>query len=147
MSKRTFIDTLFVVALVNQRDQYHERAVELAEQLDGEQFVTTDGVLLEIGNALARNYKSEAIHIIQHFLTSDDVQRVRLDPTLFDKGFALFKSHKDKEWGLVDCVSFVVMREAGITEALTFDQHFVQAGFHALMKGDRAPNKGRRGKS
>jgi predicted nucleic acid-binding protein len=45
----------------------------------------------------------------------------------------LYKSHQDKAWGLVDCISFVVMREAGVNQALTFDQHFVQAGFQALM--------------
>jgi len=39
----------------------------------------------------------------------------------------------DKEWGLVDCLSFVIMRERGITEALTPDRHFTRAGFKALF--------------
>lgn len=54
MSQKTFIDTLFVVALVNQRDQYHDHATELAVSYDGQPFLTTDAVLSEIGNALAR---------------------------------------------------------------------------------------------
>jgi uncharacterized protein len=45
----------------------------------------------------------------------------------------LYRSHQDKAWGLVDCIPFVAMREVGIHQALTFDQHFVQAGFQALM--------------
>jgi len=57
---RIFVDTLFVVALVNQRDQYHQQAVELADRLAGQPLLTTDAVLLEIGNALARGYKAEA---------------------------------------------------------------------------------------
>ena len=57
-----------------------------------------------------------------------------LTPALFDEGFDLYRTYRDKEWGLVDCISFVVMRKAGIQEALTFDQHFVQAGFRALMR-------------
>jgi len=46
----------------------------------------------------------------------------------------LYKKFSDKKWGLVDCISFVVMRERGVNEALTSDKHFVQAGFRALMR-------------
>ena len=52
---------------------------------------------------------------------------------LFRKGFELYKSYKDKSWGLIDCISFVVMREMEITDVLTFDKHFEQAGFNALV--------------
>jgi len=48
----------------------------------------------------------------------------------------LYKTHQDKEWGLIDWISFVVMQEADIRKALTFDQHFVQAGFRALMRDE-----------
>ena len=89
--------------------------------------------MLEIGNSLARSHKSEAIEIFEEFFISSEVEIVRLDETLFDKAFELYKSHADKTWGLVDCISFVVMREYGITDALTSDKHFVQAGFRALM--------------
>lgn len=134
MATRTFLDTLFVIALLNQRDQYHERAAELAIRYEGTQFLTTDAVLLEIGNALAKKYKQEAVEVITHLLTSEDVEVVRLTPALFDESFALYKSHMDKEWGLIDCISFIVMRQNDIQEALTFDRHFVQAGFRALMR-------------
>ena len=45
----------------------------------------------------------------------------------------MYKLMDDKQWSLVDCVSFVVMRERGIGAALTTDHHFVQAGFTALL--------------
>ncbi len=131
---QTFIDTLFVVALINQRDRYHEQATEMADLYEGQPLLTTEGVLLEIGNALARGYKAEAIEVIQGFLSSEDVQVVRLTPELFDRAFALYQSHQDKEWGLIDCISFVVMGDSGVSDALTFDKHFVQAGFRALLR-------------
>jgi predicted nucleic acid-binding protein len=134
MSARIFVDTLFVIALVNQRDDHHRKASELADLCEGQSLITTDTVLMEIANALARNFKSQAIEIIEDFLASVEVMVVRLDQKLFDRVFALYKQYQDKEWGLTDCVSFLVMREAGITDALTFDQHFVQAGFRALMR-------------
>jgi predicted nucleic acid-binding protein len=134
VSARTFIDTLFVVALINQRDQHHQRAVELAEGYEGRQYLTTDVLLLEIGNALARKFRRQAMEVIEHFLSSPDVEVVRLTPRLFEQALTLYKAHQDKEWGLTDCVSFVAMREAEIGDAMTFDQHFVQAGFRALMQ-------------
>src|SRR5262249_37235916 len=105
VANRIFIDTLFVIALINRRDQYHEQALELAEQFEGHLLLVTDGVLLEIGNALARNYKQEAVAIIEQFLAAEEVDVVHLTPGLFAQGFALYKSHQDKAWGLVDCIS------------------------------------------
>jgi predicted nucleic acid-binding protein len=134
VSERIFIDTLFVVALLNQRDQYHELAAALADRYEGRAFLVTDGVLLEIGNALARNFKQQAVEVITRLVSSEDVEVVRLTPPLFDEAFTLYRAHQDKEWGLVDCLSFVVMRQAGAADALTFDRHFVQAGFCALMR-------------
>jgi predicted nucleic acid-binding protein len=59
---------------------------------------------------------------------------VGYDPTRYQAGFDLFASRPDKNWSLTDCISFAVMSERGITEALTQDQHFVQAGFRAVFK-------------
>jgi hypothetical protein len=135
---RIFIDTLFVVALINRRDQYHQQALDVVEQFEGHPLLVTDAVLLEIGNALARGYKQGAIEIVEQFLAAAEVEVVHLTPQLFTQGFTLYKSHHDKGWGLADCISFIVMREAGVIQALTFDQHFAQAGFQVLMR--KAPD-------
>lgn len=134
MANRIFVDTLFVVALINRRDQYHEQASTLAEQFDGRPLLITSAVLLEIGNALARGFKQEAAELMEHFLTSDEVEVVHVTPELFEEAFTLYRSYTDKEWGLVDCISFAVMRRMSVTQALTFDHHFAQAGFQPLMR-------------
>ena len=131
---KVFLDTLFVIALINQRDQHHERATLLSEIYAGASLITTDAVLLEIGNALARAFKPQATEVITHLLSSAEVEIVRLDTVLFNRAFTRFREHQDKEWGLVDCISFEVMEDAGIQAALTFDHHFEQAGFQALMR-------------
>ncbi|GAB4297905.1 MAG: hypothetical protein Fur0025_36140 [Oscillatoriaceae cyanobacterium] len=89
---------------------------------------------MEIGNALASNHKSEALELIENFFTSDDVEVIRLNSDLFAAALNLYKNHQDKSWGLVDCVSFVVMKQQNVNQALTFDKHFVQAGFQAVMR-------------
>ena len=133
---RVFVDTLFVIALINRRDQYHQRASELANKYEGHPLLTTDSVLLEIGNALTRNFRKQSIEIIEEFYASEETEIIHLNPQLLRQAFEQYKMYQDKEWGLVDCVSFVVMRQTGIGRALTFDQHFVQAGFTALMRED-----------
>lgn len=128
-----FVDTSYVLARVNRRDQYHGRAKALARLYVGREFVVTDGVLLEIGNALARRFRSAAIQLIDEFLTSPQVEVVYMTPDLFTSAWSLYRQMDDKQWSLVDCVSFVVMRDRGIETALTTDRHFVQAGFQALL--------------
>ncbi|CCQ67129.1 PilT protein, N-terminal [Crocosphaera watsonii WH 0402] len=71
---------------------------------------------------------------MKFFLQSDDIEIIHLTPELFNKAIELYKKYQDKQWGLVDCVSFVVMEENNINKALTFDKHFIQAGFQALMR-------------
>ena len=127
-----FIDTSFIIALINERDQYHTQALYLSDRYIDQAVVITDAVLLEIANSLARRYKNEAIEVIEQFLDSEDVEVIRLTPEIFDRAFELYKTRPDKEWGLVDCVSFIVMQDLHIQEVLTFDQHFAQAGFQIL---------------
>jgi predicted nucleic acid-binding protein len=129
-----FVDTSFVIALVNQRDQHHLRALDLAAQFEQRPLLTTDAVLLEIGNALAKNFRIASIQAIDDFLTATNIQIVHLYPDLFHKAFSLCRSRLDQTWGLIDCVSFIVMREVGIVESLTADKHFEQAGFQALLR-------------
>ena len=131
--EQILVDTAYVLALVNERDQYHDRAQELADLFEGHDLLITDAVLLEIGNALARGFKEQAIEIITYFFESEEVEIFRHSSQVFDKAFALYKKYDDKEWSFVDCISFIVMRERGIKQALTFDRHFEQAGFVTIM--------------
>lgn len=98
MREKTLIDTGFVIALVNKRDQFHEQAKELVRRFDGQPLLVTDAVLLEIGNALSRGFKTEAVEIIGSFILSEDIEIIHLTPGLFSKGFDLYKQYQDKEW-------------------------------------------------
>lgn len=132
-----FVDSAYVIALVNERDQYHSQAKKLARRYRDRPLVTSEGVLLEIGNSLAGHYRSEAAQVIEQFLESPQVEVIFTSPLLLASAIALYKRMSDKQWGLVDCISFVIMRERDIIEALTSDRHFVQAGFHALFSNPK----------
>ncbi|MGH9948105.1 MAG: type II toxin-antitoxin system VapC family toxin [Pyrinomonadaceae bacterium] len=131
-----FIDTSFAVALGNNKDSYHQKALELSFLMSGASLITTDCILYEIGNSLARGFREHAVATISNLITSDEIEVVKTDNILFDRAFELYKSHNDKTWGLVDCVSFVVMTDRGVAKALSNDRHFRQAGFEALLRTD-----------
>ncbi|MGI9036026.1 MAG: type II toxin-antitoxin system VapC family toxin [Pyrinomonadaceae bacterium] len=137
MRNSVFLDTSFSIATAVAKDQFHERAVNLANKIaaDNTQIITTQPVILEIGNALSKlKYRRPAVGIIQRLDSDRNVSVISLNDELYAEGFKLFSSRSDKEWSLVDCISFVVMREREITAALTADEHFIQAGFRALLR-------------
>ena len=72
--------------------------------------------------------------VIENLRSAEEIEVVPATADLFDRGFQYFTGRPDKDWSLTDCISFVVMHESGITEALTADHHFEQAGFVALLK-------------
>jgi uncharacterized protein len=129
MSSPLFIDTGYVIALINSNDRYHQQARTWSEIYNRHPVITTDAVLLEIGNALSRVAKAEAAEIINYFQSSPEVIVISLTPKLFTSAIHLYTKYQDKTWGLVDCLSFVVMEEMQLSTALSFDRHFVQAGF------------------
>ena len=131
-----FLDTSFAIALSSASDQFHQRAVALAEEFESNstRFVTTRAVLLEIGNALARlRHRQGAVALLRAIESDPRIEIVALSETLFARAFELFQQRTDKEWGLIDCVSCVVMTERGLSEVLTADDHFRQMGFHVLL--------------
>jgi hypothetical protein len=132
MPNRIFLDTSFVVALVNDRDQYHEEAESLSYRFEGSPLLTTDAIILEIGNGLANNHREEAFEIIEVIRTSEKIEVIPIDERLLEDGLAIYRKYDDKKWGLVDCISFAVMWKHSVTEALTFDSDFEQAGFVVL---------------
>jgi predicted nucleic acid-binding protein len=129
-----FADTGYWIALANTQDELHQRARTWSRRIRA-RLVTTDAVLLEVADAFAGDrWRSVAVALIEDVLDDPEITVVPLDRPLFIQALALYRSRADKEWGLTDCISFVVMQERGITEALAYDQHFVQAGFSALLR-------------
>lgn len=129
-----FADTSFYVAVVNPRDQLHSTASDFLRQFHGK-LVTTEQVLTETGNWLARTGdKAVFLDLMRSVQSDPDSTIVWAERALFDAGLLLFCERPDKDWSLTDCISFVVMRQQGLTDALTADRHFQQAGFKALLK-------------
>ena len=129
-----FADAFFYVALINRHDAFHAQAAERARNYRGG-VLTTEWVLTEVADALAASLARRRIHNAFAQLAADpDTHTIGASPDLFARGLKLYADRPDKSWSLTDCISFVVMGDHGITEALTGDHHFEQAGFHVLLK-------------
>ncbi len=135
---RVFLDTSFLVALHNTRDPYHQRAVELDEEFAarGARLLFHLGILLEVGDGFSRGLRrNQGSALLDLFATDSAYELYPFSDDLLAAAIEMFGRHKDKDWGLTDCLSFEIMRREGIDEALTADAHFVQAGYRALLLG------------
>jgi predicted nucleic acid-binding protein len=133
MKPPIFIDTGYILALLNTADEHHERAAAAARQIKPP-FLTTEAVLTEIGNALSRaRWRALGYTTIQDLRVDPNIEVVPVDAALFERALALYGERMDKEWGLTDCLSFVVMQERNLLQVLTTDRHFGQAGFVNLL--------------
>jgi hypothetical protein len=137
MAKRDyFLDAAYAIALSSPGDQHHRQALALADEIEQQetQLITTRAVVLEIGNALAKlRYRQAAVALLAALENDPRIEIVPLSEELYQQALHLFQTRLDKEWGLTDCISFEVMKARGITQALTTDHHFAQAGFQIRL--------------
>lgn len=131
--KAVFADTFYYIALLDANDSAHETAVAATRELKSTT-VTTAWVLLELANTLsASSHRGVFARFLSRLRTNPNVIIYEAEREVFDLGVDLYQHREDKEWSLTDCISFVVMTREGITEALTGDHHFKQAGFSILL--------------
>lgn len=131
-----FADTLYWIALINSRDQWHERAVSIKTTLTDASLVTTDSVLTEVANFFAEYgeiMRRKVALAIRTILSDEQVEGLTETRQTFLNGLATYESRSDKGYGLTDCVAMNVMRKRSITDVLTHDTHFTQEGFQILL--------------
>ncbi|MCC6493141.1 MAG: type II toxin-antitoxin system VapC family toxin [Pirellulales bacterium] len=128
-----FADAFYWIALVNEGDEAHDRAVAAAASHFG-RTITTEWALAEVCDAFASQRNRRLVDRLRSIWRLDETLiLVAADHDWFARGLDLFCSRPDKDWSLTDCISFLVMQDHGVTDALTGDRHSTQAGFNALL--------------
>jgi predicted nucleic acid-binding protein len=133
--RQIFADTSYWIALVNPRDQIHQKAISVTQQLSTVILLTTEMVLVELLNSFSDSPFRDAVGGMVARLRQD--QNLTIIPQTsvqFESALQRYRQAADKSWSLTDCASFQVMDAENIQAALTHDQHFVQAGFEALLR-------------
>ena len=135
--KAVFVDTFFLLAALNPADADHESALAWSDAYEGP-LLTTAWVIAELADALA---SLRHRRVFQEFHEALAAERrmciIPPDQDRWERGLRLYCSRPDKEWSLTDCISFTVMTDEGLTDALTGDHHFEQAGFIVLLREQR----------
>jgi uncharacterized protein len=132
-----FADASYWIALINPRDQLHNRAREVSSTLDGVQILTSESVLTEVLNSFCARGPSmrlAASKLVNALTSSATAVVVPQTQRAFTSAFNLYCERTDKAWSLTDCSSFLIMQRYGADSALTEDKHFEQAGFVALLR-------------
>jgi predicted nucleic acid-binding protein len=133
--KQIFADTSYWIGLVNPRDQIHQKAIKVTQQLSSVRLLTTEMVLVELLNGFSDSPFRRAVAGMVLKLRDD--RNVRIVPQTseqFEVARERYQRADDKTWSLTDCASFQVMETEQIQAVLTHDQHFAQAGFETLLR-------------
>jgi uncharacterized protein len=134
IGERIFLDTAYIQALLNRRDSLHNAAIDALPRVRAaRETLITEAIIVEVCNALASINRHAAVSFARGCYADSQITVIPVNGNLLQRAIDFYERHKDKEWGLTDCISFVVMRDEELTLAATADQHFVQAGFKALL--------------
>ena len=135
--RKVFADTGYWIALLNPYDDLHDRALAVSQSLGPVLIVTTEMVLVEMLNYYARRgdaKRKAAVELAYQLQQNPNVSVTPQTSKQFATGLRSYEQRPDKKWSHTDCCSFLVMESMGMSEALTYDQHFEQAGFVALLR-------------
>ncbi len=132
-----FVDTVGWIALVHRRDDLHKEVVQIYRNLGRVLRVTTDAVLIESCNSFSKTaVRPLALALMDKVRKAEQLgvlEIVHVSEELIERGWELFSTRKDKGWSLTDCISFTVMKDKGISRAITSDHYFEQVGFEKLI--------------
>jgi predicted nucleic acid-binding protein len=134
--KVAFVDTLYFVALFNRRDQWHERAIAATLLLAETKLITTEDVLVELLNFFSEygeKSRRGALTQVEEILSGANIEVSPQSHDAFMAGLTLYRARPDKGYSLTDCISMHAMRERGVSDILTHDDHFRQEGFTVLL--------------
>ncbi len=134
-----FADTSYWIALINWNDDLHHVAIAASRGHGSRRLVTTDTVLIEVLNYFAEfgpAMREMAAGLVRDLLQDESLDVLALDRGMFLAGLDMYDRRRDKGYSFIDCHSMYIAAERRILDILTYDHHFEQEGFRALLRVD-----------
>ena len=136
MNSKVFADTLYWVAVLNPKDQWHRRTIETRKLLGDIHIATTETVLIETLNYFSEygsQTRKSAVDAVRTIMADEEVEYISHSPETFLDALDFYESRLDKGYSLTDCVSMLTMKNLDLQTILTHDNHFEQEGFTILL--------------
>lgn len=136
--KAIFADAGYWIALFHPRDQLPHKALAVSQSLQNLRIITSQAVLTEFLNHFASfgpSFRQKAVDVVRSLEQCAEVEIIPQTSQQWELALDLYSQRLDKDWGLTDCISFLIMQQHNLTEVLAHDEHFQQAGFVALLRG------------
>ncbi|MGD1717383.1 type II toxin-antitoxin system VapC family toxin [Hydrocoleum sp. CS-953] len=135
--KTIFADTFYWIALINPRDNLHDKVIQISQSLQQTKIVTTEEILNELLTFYANfgiKQRRRTVKLVKNIIDRSDIYVVEQSHKSFLLGRSLYENRLDKGYSLTDCISMNTMNELEINEVLTHDRHFSQEGFMILLR-------------
>jgi predicted nucleic acid-binding protein len=135
--RAVFADASYWIALLNPEDVLHEKAQNVSMSFGRGRIVTSEMVLTEVLDDFSRRgrfFREAAVSLVERLRQNSNVSIIKQTSKQFQDALSLYAQRSDKSWGLTDCSSLRIMSRYRLTQALTHDRHFLQAGFQALLR-------------
>ena len=136
MNNKVFADTLYWVAVLNPKDQWHRQVIKTRKLLGEIKVVTTETVLIEVLNYFSEHgsqARKSAVDAVRTIIEDDEVEFVPHESETFSDALNFYEKRLDKGYSLTDCISMLTMKNLGLREILTHDNHFEQEDFTILL--------------
>lgn len=129
-----FVDTSYLVAALDPIDRNHEAAVELRTVFENTAPITTNHVVGECWTFARRRYGHDsAMKLVDALRRSERYRILHVEREIEEAALEWLRQHDEREYSFVDAVSFQVMHEYSVVDALAFDHDFHAAGFRTLI--------------
>ena len=132
-----YADSGYWIAMLNRHDQWNLAAVRATQQTRGRGIVTSEMVIVEFLNGVARygaQSRSQAVITARGLYNNPNIEVIEQSSIQLAAAVQRYANRLDQRWSVTDCASFLIMEDRGITDALAHDRDFVQAGFRALLR-------------
>lgn len=135
MTSSIFIDTSALIALMNKKDQFHARAIDILALITkgNNDLIISSHVFAETVTRIARKVSAKQAILAGNIIRNNDRIKIIIpQENLIDDAWRIFQKYQDQTFSFVDCISFALMKELRLTKAFAFDKHFKIIGFETL---------------
>ncbi|KAF5415736.1 MAG: hypothetical protein C5S48_04975 [Candidatus Methanogaster sp.] len=122
-----FVDSSYYIAIVDTRDQWHKKSLELSEHIENNISVVSSFIISEVVTEIGRRSGGKVAYALYNYFT-DNCEIVYIDRYLLSESMEIILKY-DGTLSLADAASVAIMDTMKISEIISFDSDFDKVDF------------------